>query len=53
MAQKGSAKNTVNKAKHKKLMARKKNKIKSKKEQSAFRLKELKRKINEQNEKDA
>lgn len=53
MASKGSAKNTVNKAKHKKLMARKKNKLKSKKEQSTLRLKELKRRINEQKENDA
>ena len=48
MAKKGRAKNTVNKAKHSKLLNRKINKIKSKKEQSILRLKELRRKLNEQ-----
>lgn len=53
MTKKGKAKNTVNKAKHSKLINRKKNKLKSKKEQSALRLKELKRKINAQKKLDA
>jgi hypothetical protein len=53
MAKKGKAKNTLNKAKHSKLINRKKNKLKSKKEQSALRLKELKRKINIQKENNA
>lgn len=48
MAKKGSAKNTKNKAKHTKLMNRKKNKLKADKLASKERLKALQQKINEQ-----
>jgi len=41
MAKKGKAKNTVNKAKHTKLMDRKKNKLKKEKETRKERLKEI------------
>ncbi len=52
MAKKGKAKNGINKAKHSKLMAQKKNKLKNKKELSIVRMKALKNKIKE-NTKDA
>ena len=45
MAKKGSAKNTKNKAKHIKLMNRKKNKLKADKQASKERLKALQKKI--------
>jgi len=41
MAKKGKAKNTVNKAKHTKLMDRKKNKLKKENETRKERLKEI------------
>ncbi len=41
MAKKGSEKNTVNKAKHSKLMAQKKNKLKSKEAERKVRLKTI------------
>ena len=41
MAKKGTEKNTKNKAKHTKLVHRKKNKLKQEKEQRAARLKEI------------
>lgn len=41
MAKKGSEKNTKNKAKHSKLMARKKNKLKKEKELHKQRLKQI------------
>ena len=47
MAKKGKEKNTVNKAKHSKLMRQKNNKIKLEKEQHKASLKELIRKMNE------
>ncbi len=47
MAKKGKAKNTQNKAKHAKLMGRKKKKLLQSKEDSKQRIKELNRKINE------
>jgi hypothetical protein len=49
MAKKGKEKNTLNKAKHKKLMARKLNKIKSDKLKHKARLKEITRLANEKN----
>ncbi len=49
MAKKGKEKNTQNKAKHAKLMNRKKNKIRKEKEARAKRLKALTQKINQQN----
>ena len=52
MPKKGKAKNTVNKAKHTKLLNRKINKVKLEKEQNKLRLKALIRKINEQKNKD-
>ena len=48
MAKAGKAKNTQNKAKHTKLMNRKKNKLRDEKLAHKERLKELNRKINEQ-----
>ena len=51
MSKKGKAKNTVNKAKHSKLMRQKTNKVKLEKEQHKARLKELVRKINEEKNK--
>lgn len=41
MSKKGSAKNTKNKAKHSKLMAQKKNKLKKETELRKMRLKEI------------
>jgi len=46
MAKKGKEKNTQNKAKHTKLMNRKKNKLRKEKESRAERLKAMVRKIN-------
>ena len=48
MAKKGKVKNTQNKAKHAKLMQRKKNKLRLEKEAKQLRLKEINKKINEQ-----
>ena len=48
MAKKGQAKNTKNKAKHTKLMNRKKNKLRQEKTNAKERLKALQQKINEQ-----
>lgn len=48
MAKKGKAKNTQNKAKHAKLMGRKKKKLLQTKEESKQRIRELNKKINEQ-----
>lgn len=47
MAKKGKAKNTVNKAKHTKLLNRKLKKIKLEKEQNKARLKAIIKKANE------
>ncbi len=47
MAKTGKEKNTKNKAKHSKLIARKKNKLKTEKEQRAVRLKEIVQKVKE------
>ncbi|MFT4831559.1 MAG: hypothetical protein ACI815_001208 [Psychroserpens sp.] len=47
MAKKGTEKNTKNKAKHTKLMNRKKNKLKEEKEHRAARLKEILQKSKE------
>lgn len=47
MAKKGQEKNTKNKAKHSKLLARKKNKLKAEKETRAARLKAIVKKANE------
>tara|TARA_A100000171_G_C2140629_1_gene156000 strand:+ start:28043 stop:28201 length:159 start_codon:yes stop_codon:yes gene_type:complete len=49
MAKKGKAKNTKNKAKHSKLMDRKKNKLKSETALRKERLKEIIKKANESN----
>ena len=48
MSKSGKAKNTQNKAKHTKLMNRKKNKIRDEKILRKEKLKELNRKINEE-----
>ena len=48
MAKKGSAKNTKNKAKHSKLMIRKKNKLKADKLAQKERIKALQQKIKAQ-----
>lgn len=50
MAKSGAQKNTKNKAKHAKLMARKKNKLRQEKENRKARLKELTVKMNVQKE---
>ncbi|MDT0295196.1 hypothetical protein ACFQ3R_05135 [Mesonia ostreae] len=47
MAKSGSEKNTKNKAKHTKLMNRKKNKMRDEKEARKAKLKELAKKMNE------
>ncbi|TYP96470.1 hypothetical protein C7447_10736 [Tenacibaculum adriaticum] len=47
MPKKGKAKNTVNKAKHTKLLNRKLNKVKLEKEQNKARLKAIVKKANE------
>ncbi len=49
MAKKGKEKNTENKAKHSKLINRKKNKLRKEKETRAERLKAIIKKANEQN----
>ena len=49
MSKKGKAKNTVNKAKHTKLMNRKVNKVKQQKLQNKERLKAIIKKANETN----
>jgi len=49
MSKVGRPKNTVNKAKHSKLMAQKKNKLKEKKSANAERLKAIIRKSKENN----
>lgn len=48
MPKKGKAKNTVNKAKHTKLMNQKINKVKLKKNQNKERLKAIIQKVNKQ-----
>lgn len=48
MPKKGKAKNTLNKAKHTKLMNQKINKVKLEKQQTKERLKALIKKINEE-----
>ena len=48
MPKKGKEKNTENKAKHAKLMNRKKNKLRKEKEARAARLKTIIKKVNEQ-----
>ncbi len=48
MAKKGSAKNTKNKAKHTKLMNRKKNKLRKEKEEHNFKLKAIIKKAKEE-----
>jgi hypothetical protein len=48
MPKKGKAKNTVNKAKHTKLMNRKINKVKLEKQQNKERLKAIIKKVNDQ-----
>lgn len=50
MAKGGSAKNTKNKAKHSKLMDKKKNKLRKSKEATKAKLKELNKKINSSKE---
>ncbi|MCG8183479.1 hypothetical protein [Tenacibaculum piscium] len=50
MPKKGKAKNTVNKAKHTRLMKQKENKVKLAKQQNKERLKALVKKMNEQNQ---
>ena len=50
MPKKGKAKNTVNKAKHTKLMNQKINKVKLEKQLTKERLKALIKKVNEQKE---
>ena len=51
MPKRGKAKNTVNKAKHTRLMKQKENKIKLEKQRNKERLKVLVKKMNEQKEK--
>ncbi|WP_196894884.1 hypothetical protein [Aureivirga marina] len=53
MAKKGKEKNTVNKAKHKKLMDRKKNKLRKSKESTKQRLKAIIQKANESKSEEA
>lgn len=48
MPKKGKAKNTLNKAKHTKLMTQKINRVKLEKQQTKDRLKALIKKVNEQ-----
>ena len=50
---KGKAKNTVNKAKHTRLMKQKESKVKLEKQRNKERLKALVKKINEQKENDS
>ncbi len=53
MPKKGKAKNTVNKAKHTRLMKQKENKVKLEKQRNKERLKALVKKMNEQKENDS
>ncbi|WP_299158991.1 hypothetical protein [uncultured Tenacibaculum sp.] len=53
MPKKGKAKNTVNKAKHTRLMKQKENKVKLEKQRNKERLKALIKKMNEQKENDS
>ncbi|MGB1043204.1 MAG: hypothetical protein ACPGU6_07405 [Tenacibaculum sp.] len=50
---KGKAKNTVNKAKHTRLMKQKENKLRLEKQRTKERLKALVKKMNEQKENDS
>ena len=50
MAKKGKAKNTVNKAKHTRLMKQKENKVKLEKQRNKERLKAIIKKVNETQE---
>ena len=52
MAKKGKDKNTVNKAKHSKLMNQKKNKLRNEKIEHALRLKAIVKKSQEKKEND-
>lgn len=52
MAKKGKAKNTVNKAKHTRLMKQKENKVKLEKQRNKERLKAIIKKVNEAKEED-
>ena len=53
MAKKGKAKNTVNKAKHTRLMNQKINKVKLEKQRNKERLKAIIKKVNEEKNKDS
>ena len=53
MPKKGKAKNTVNKAKHTRLIKQKENKVKLEKQRNKERLKALIKKMNEQKENDS
>ena len=53
MPKKGKAKNTVNKAKHTRLMKQKENKLRLEKQRNKERLKALVKKMNEQKENDS
>lgn len=50
MPKKGKAKNTVNKAKHTRLMKQKENKLREEKQRTKERLKAIIKKANEQNQ---
>ena len=50
MAKKGKSKNTVNKAKHTRLMKQKENKVKLEKQRNKERLKAIIKKVNETQE---
>ncbi|MEE4000952.1 hypothetical protein V1T75_11455 [Tenacibaculum sp. FZY0031] len=52
MPKKGKAKNTVNKAKHTRLMKQKENKLRLEKQRTKERLKAIIKKVNEQKEND-
>lgn len=53
MSKKGTPKNTVNKAKHTKLMSQKANRLRKKKELRAIRLKEIAQRVKEAKENNA
>ncbi|GFD73627.1 MULTISPECIES: hypothetical protein [Tenacibaculum] len=53
MPKKGKAKNTVNKAKHTRLMKQKENKLRLEKQRTKERLKAIIKKVNEQKENDS
>ena len=53
MAKKGKAKNTVNKAKHTRLMNQKINKVKLEKQRNKERLKAIIKKVNEEKNKNS